>query len=419
MEGQMKTAIVQRSRLAGTVDISGAKNSSLRLLVASLLTDEPVILRNVSDILDVRIQKEMLEKVGKRVNVGKGVFTITEHGSLQDLRWESRTIRNTLLMLGALLARRGEGRVPLPGGCDIGERKYDLHEMAMRALGAEVWEEPGYLCAKSKGRLKGTDIHLTLRSTGATENSILMGTLATGTTTIWNPHVRPEILDLIAMLRSMGAKITVNGQESIVVEGVEKLHGCVHTCIPDNMEAVTFLIASAVTGGEVEIRNFPFDHLEVPLIHLRESGLRYFISQDRNSIVVRPSPIYPVEIATGSYPAINSDMQPFFAVYGLMARGESRIIDLRFPGQFQYVEELRKMGAECVVQGDMLRLRGGKKLKGTTVTALDLRTGAALLLAGLCADGETTITNFEQVERGYEKVIEKFSSLGAQISVLL
>ncbi len=414
----MKTVSVQRSRLTGTVDVSGAKNSSLRLLVASLLTEEPVILRNIPNILDVRTQIEMLEKVGKKIAVQGNTLTVTDQKPKTELSWDGRTIRNTLLMLGSLLARHGEGRVPLPGGCDLGERKYDLHEMAMRTLGAEVWEEAGYLCAKSKGRLTGADIRLSIRSTGATENGILMGTLAKGTTTIWNPHVRPEILDLIAMLRAMGAKITVNGQESIVVEGVEKLHGCAYTCIPDNMEAITFLIAAAVTGGEVEIRNFPFDHLEVPLIHLRESGLRYFIAQDRNSIIVRPSAIYPVDIATGPYPAINSDMQPLFAVYGLMAKGESRIVDLRFSGRFQYVEELKKMGAESSVQGDMLKLTGGKKLKGTAVTALDLRAGAALVLAGLCADGKTTITNFEQVERGYESIVEKITYLQGNIHEL-
>jgi len=415
----MKKVVVKKSQLEGEVNVSGAKNSSLRLLAATLLTQDTIVLTDVpTGILDFQVHIEMLEVLGKEVIISEHCAQIKESSVCNILEWNQRSIRNTLLILGTLLTRTGYGKVPLPGGCKLGERKYDLHVMAMEQMGAKVWEEGEYLCAQSDGRLNGAEIKLPFRSTGATENSILMATLAKGQTRIWNPHIRPEILDLINMLNKMGAKITVNGQESIIVEGVKTLHGIEYACVPDNMEALTFAIAAAVTQGEIEIYNFPLDHLEIPMIYLRESGLKYYVSQDRNSIIVKRSPCYPIEIATGPYPSLNSDMQPLFAVYGLLAQGESKIIDLRFPGRYQYALELNKMGANTDVQGDMLVINGGAKLTGATVTALDLRAGAALMLAGMVADGETTIEHFEQVERGYEHIIRKMNAISGNINVL-
>src|SRR5690606_27001227 len=221
---------------------------------------------------------------------------------------------NTLLILGALTARFGEGKVPLPGGCKLGERKYDLHVMLLEQLGAEVWEEGDFLCAKVKGdRLKGNDIFLPMRSTGATENAIICGSLSAGTTTIWNPHIRPEIMDLIDMLTKMGASIQVFGQKCIVIKGSETLSGVKHTVITDNREALTWAIGSVITDGEVEIENFPYEHLEVPLVYLRESGMKMY--RGENSLIVKGGEAFPVEISTGPYPGINSDMQPLFAVY--------------------------------------------------------------------------------------------------------
>jgi UDP-N-acetylglucosamine 1-carboxyvinyltransferase len=407
---------VGKSRLEGQVTVSGAKNSSLKLLTASMLTSDAVRLNKVPcGIADFQVHLGMLRQMGKTVEEGMSSVIIKENGLHDSLVWDGRSIRNTLLMLGCMLTRLGRGSVPLPGGCKLGERKYDLHVMAMEKLGVKVWEEGDYLFAESKGRLKGTDIHLPVRSTGATENSILMGVLAEGETRIWNPHIRPEILDLIQMLREMGADISVYGQESILVRGVEGLNGVDYNCIPDNMEALTFAIGTAMTGGEVEINNFPLEHLEIPLIHLRESGLKYYRSVDGNSLIVRDSKIYPIEISTGPYPGINSDMQPLFAAFGLMAKGTSKIVDLRFPGRYQYGEEFAKMGGETEVVGDMFKIKGGKPLKGTTVKALDLRAGAALTLCGLVADGITTITNYLQVMRGYENFTDKLINLGAEV----
>jgi len=413
------TLFVKKSRLEGQVRVSGAKNSSLRLLAASLLTDETIELFNFPNGLsDVQVHLEMLKVLGKEYSSDGDSVRVTEVDSKTStvLNWEGRSIRNTLLILGALTTRFGEGRVPLPGGCKLGERKYDLHVMLLKNLGAEVWEEGEFLCARSKSkRLIGSEIHLPMRSTGATENSILCATLAKGQTTVWNPHIRPEIIDLIDMLNKMGAKIEVFGQKCIVINGVDKLNGVRHSVIPDNMEALTWAIGSVITNGDVEILNFPKEHLDVPMIFLKESGMRIY--DGKESIIVTGGSPYPLEISTGPYPGINSDMQPLIAVYGAMSKGTSKIIDLRFPGRYGYAEELAKMGMTYAVEGDMLVIEGGNSLTGATVKALDLRAGMALLLAGMTAEGETLIENAWQIGRGYELLDQKLDGLGAVIGI--
>jgi UDP-N-acetylglucosamine 1-carboxyvinyltransferase len=405
---------VSKSKLVGSVKVSGAKNSSLRLLAAAVLTDEVIELGNFPNGLsDVVIHLEMLKLLGKEVIASNDFVRISEidKKTTTVLNWEGRSIRNTLLILGALTTRFGEGRVPLPGGCKLGERKFDLHVMLLEKLGAKVWEEDGFLCAKTEEkRLIGSEIHLPLRSTGATENAILCGTLAKGKTTIWNPHVRPEIIDLINMLNKMGADINVFGQKCIVIDGKDKLSGVKHDVIPDNMEALTWAIGSVITNGDVEILNFPQEHLDVPLVFLKESGMKIYKGID--SVIVRGGSPYPLEISTGPYPGINSDMQPLIAVYGAMCKGTSKIVDLRFPGRYGYAEELGKMGVQFQIQGDLLVIDGGFPLYGAAVNALDLRAGMALLLAGLTAEGITEINNAWQIGRGYENLDEKLNSLG-------
>lgn len=411
---------VRRSRLVGEVRVSGAKNSVLRLLAASLLTGDKLVIRNYpSSLLDARLHVRMLEKLGKRcvVDEARGEITIEQIAPPPgELVWDERSIRNTLLILGALAARTGAGKVPLPGGCKLGERNFEIHMMALRALGAEVWEEEGCLCAQvAKGsRLKGAEIHLPMRSTGATENSILAACLAEGTTRIWGPHIRPEILDLISMLRQMGADIEVRGQESILIKGRDSLGPANHRAIPDSVEALTWMIAAIITGGDIEILDFPHEHLEVPLIHLRESGGMF--SRHQNRMIVRGGTCYPIDLSTGPYPGINSDMQPLFAVYGAVACGESRIIDLRFPGRYDYMKELAKMGASHHVRDNLLMIDGPARWRGEDVTALDLRAGAALMLAGMMADGETIIRDAWQIERGYNVLTSKLAGLGVDFS---
>ncbi|WP_297333591.1 UDP-N-acetylglucosamine 1-carboxyvinyltransferase [Flavobacterium sp.] len=404
---------ISKTRLNGLVKVSGAKNSSLRLLAASLLTEETVFLNNFPNgLLDVEIHLRMLEALGKNVTSVADTVSISvgDEKIKTQLVWDERSIRNTLLILGALTARYGEGKVPLPGGCKLGERKYDLHVMLLERLGAEVWEEGDYLCAKAKtGRLKGNEIHLPLRSTGATENTIIAASLAEGKTVLYNPHIRPEIMDLINMLGKMGAKINVYGQKCIEIEGVEQLTGVKHAVIPDNMEALTWAIGSVITNGEVEIENFPYEHLEVPLVYLRESGMKFY--RGTTSLIVKGGTPYPVEISTGPYPGINSDMQPLFAVYGAMSKGETKIVDLRFPGRYAYAEELNKLGVNSRVEGDMLVIDGGNPIKGGTVRALDLRAGIALLLAGMTSDEQITIEDDWQIYRGYENLAQKLENL--------
>lgn len=412
---------VRPSKLVGTVKVSGAKNSVLRLLAASILSKDSIVITNYpSTLLDARVHLDMLRVLGKSCSVTGDRLHIDEHQGLETkLVWEGRSIRNTLLILGALVARFGYGAVPLPGGCNIGatgDRAYDLHIMLLERLGAKVWGADGYLHAEApQGGLVGADIHLPLRSTGATENSIIAGCLAKGITRVWNPHIRPEILDLIDFLRGMGAKITVHGQEHIEIEGCEALEGVTHNVIPDNVEALTWLVGASVTDGEIEILDFPFEHLEVPLIYLKESGARIF--RGGNHLIVKGSKCYPLELSTGTYPGINSDMQPILAVYSARARGQSKFVDLRFPGRYGYAQELAKMGLQCHTDGNMLVLNGGSELKGTSVKALDLRAGIALALAGLFARGETEITDAWQITRGYDQFGSKMRSLGADIDV--
>lgn len=412
---------IPKTKLAGEISISGAKNSSLKLLTASLLTKQKLKITNTpNSILDFQIHVEMLKVLGKSISETKDSIIISENANLKTiLSWNGRSIRNTLLILGALLTRFGEAKVPLPGGCNLGDRKYDLHIDIVKKLGADIWEEDGYLCAKVKQkRLIGNEVHLPIRSTGATENGILMGTLAIGTTKIWNPHVRPEIIDLITMLNKMGAIINVNGQESITIQGVEELVGTEHVCIPDNMEALTFIIGTAISGGEVEINNFPFNNLEVPIIFLREAGLSFFFSADKTKLIVKNSKFFPFEISTGPYPGINSDMQPLFAAFALFSNGITKISDLRFSGRFQYAFEFEKLGAKVSINNDALVIHGGKPLISKEVTALDLRAGAALMILATKMNEGLKINRFQEVFRGYNNILEKLEKLGVKHQLL-
>tara|TARA_B100001093_G_scaffold448445_1_gene454042 strand:- start:12128 stop:13387 length:1260 start_codon:yes stop_codon:yes gene_type:complete len=413
----LKKIIVKPSTLSGEIKISGAKNSVLRILATSILTSEVIFLENYpSGLLDAKVHVEMLECLGKNCSQVNETISINESKSLSDfLEYDGRSIRNTLLILGALTARKGRGSVPLPGGCKLGERKHDLHIMLLENLGAKVWESEDRIYAEAPtGGLIGADIFLPFRSTGATENAIICGTLAKGITRIWNPHIRPEIIDLINLLKKMGAEIEIRGQESIIVKGKEGLNGCSHYVMPDNIEALTWLVGCAITDGDLLLHDFPFEHLEVPLIYLRESGVKLY--KEGSSAIIRGGNLYPIDISTGPYPGINSDMQPILAILGAVANGNSHIIDLRFPGRYGYMKELAKMGVNHEIKGNLLRINGGKLLHGCDVNALDLRAGASLLLAGLIAKGKTTINNAWQIERGYNNLERKLAELNIDCS---
>lgn len=410
-----KKFVVRKSKLEGTVKVSGAKNSVLRLLAASILFDKDVELINYpSNLLDVQVHEDMLRYLGKSVVVDNDRVTISQKETIStNLVWEDRSIRNTLLILGASVAKYGFGRVPLPGGCKLGERKYDIHVHVLESLGAKVFEDGEYLVAESNGRLEGCDIHLRMRSTGATENAILAGCLANGITRIYNPHIRPEIIDLIDFLNKSGAKIQAYGQERIEIEGVKSLTSVRHSVMPDNMEALTWVILATMTNSEIKIENFPTKDLEVPLIHLRESGVNLYHFND--NVIVSEGNCYPIEISTGPYPGINSDMQPLFAAFAAMCKGTSHIIDLRFPGRYAYGMEMKKMNIETYVDGDLFVVKGCDEIEGTEVRALDLRAGIALLMLGMVAEGNTIIHDSWQIKRGYNNILEKLKNLGANI----
>jgi UDP-N-acetylglucosamine 1-carboxyvinyltransferase len=418
-QGEPKALQVNPGVLKGKVKVSGAKNAVLKLLTASILTSEKVEISNYpSTLLDAVVHEDMLKALGKSCEVNGDIITIEEPVDISSaLIWKRRSIRNTLLMMGALTTRFGYAKVPAPGGCDIGasgSRDFDMHLELLKNLGAEVEVKDGYITATAEKGLKGADIHLRMRSTGATENAIICGVLASGETRVFNPHIRPEIIDLIDFLKKMGAKIEVFGQERIEISGVSNLSGCKHTVIPDNVEALTWLIGAAVTGGDVEIEDFPVEHLEVPLIHLKESGVNYFVG--RNSVVVKPGNVFPLELSTGPYPGINSDMQPILAIFAAKAFGESSFVDLRFPGRYAYAAELGKAGLKSKVEGNLLKIQGSGVMEGGAVTALDLRAGIAMVLAGLFSKKGMHISQAWQISRGYDRLVEKLKSLSVDAS---
>ena len=408
---------VKPSIIEGEVTINGAKNSALRLLAASILTDENIHILNYPDQLrDAVIHVEMLKKLGKVCKVEEGEIFISQNTDLKTkLEWDQRSIRNTLLILGGLLAKYGEGAVPLPGGCKIGERKYDFHINIFKTLGADVWEDEKYLYARSKGKLVGGIVELPLRSTGATENTLICGSLAKGVTTLLNPHLTPEVKDLINFLRKSGVHIDVFGQERIEIHGVESLKGTQYTVLPDRMEAFSWLVAAAVSGGELHIKNFPFNTMEVALQYLEYSGVKLFRSE--NEVIVKGGRCYPFEISTGAHPAIHSDIQPLFAVFGASANGLSKIIEHRYPERFAYAKDFRAMGVDAQVKGNELHIQGGSKITGAVVNAHDLRAGIALVFLACLAEpgSETLIRNAWQVERGYNDIIKKLNDTGVQI----
>lgn len=403
------------SKVYGEINITGAKNAVLRYLAASILTDKEITISNYpSNMLDVIVHEEMLTVLGKRIVHEQDCCHIYDSCCKSELEWHKRSIRNTLLILGCLLTKTGYAKVPLPGGCPLGDRKYDIHIDLIKAFGGKVWEDDGYLYAKSDGRLKGCEFHLRIRSTGATENAILMGTLADGQSVIWNPHIRPEIIDLIKLLNKMGAEIYVNGSESIVINGKKKLsNNVMHEALSDNMQALTYLLSGAIAGGELAISNFPFNDLQIPLYFLEFSGLKYF--RNNNELIVRKCVSYPIDISTGPYPGINSDMQPLFAVWASLAKGKSTITDLRFKGRYAYALELEKMGVNSIVNENTLEIFGGNVIQGSRVKALDLRAGAALFLMSLVADSPTIIDDFWMVERGYDDILNVLSKIGVKI----
>ncbi|MDI3535055.1 MAG: UDP-N-acetylglucosamine 1-carboxyvinyltransferase [Thermosediminibacterales bacterium] len=402
--------------LKGTVKISGAKNSSLPIIAASLLSDGINIIEDVPDLEDVKVMCDVLEALGASIEKDKGTLkinskNISEHEAPYDL---VRKMRASFLVMGPLLARRGKAKISMPGGCAIGTRPIDLHLKGFSALGAEIIFGHGYIEA-SAPKLKGAKIYLDFPSVGATENILMAASLAEGKTVIENAAEEPEIVDLANCLNAMGAKIRGAGTDIIKVEGVKELRNVCHSVIPDRIEAGTFMVAAAITQGDVFIENVLPDHIKPVSAKLKEAGV--FVREEQKGVHVRADDRpKSVDIKTLPYPGFPTDLQAPMMALMTLAEGTSVIIETVFENRFMHVDELKRMGANIKIQGRTAVVEGKPYLSGAPVKATDLRAGAALVLAGLAAEGITYVDNVYHIDRGYERFEEKLNSLGADIT---
>ena len=417
----MKKIVIKGNRpLAGEVTISGAKNSAVALIPAAILADSPVILEGVPDIQDVHSLIEILEIMGATVHFSNNILEIDprEIVSIPMPHGKINSLRASYYFMGTLLGKFGEAVVGLPGGCYLGPRPIDLHVKGFEALGAEVTNEHGamYLRTENEG-LHGNRIFMDVVSVGATINVMLAAVKAKGQTVIENAAREPEIIDVATLLNNMGAKVRGAGTDVIRIEGVETLHGCRHFMIPDRIEAGTYLALAAAVGNGIKVKNVIFEHLESFIAKLQEIGVHMKISEDE--IEVYPSKeLKPANIMTYPYPGFATDLQQPLTALLLMTTGTSEIIDTIYAKRVNHVPELARMGADITVEGNMIIVNGPNKLHGTEVVASDLRAGACLVIAGLLAEGTTTIYNVDYILRGYDHIIEKLTALGASIEMI-
>ena len=417
----MKKIVIKGNRpLAGEVTISGAKNSAVALIPAAILADSPVILEGVPDIQDVHSLIEILEIMGATVHFSNNILEIDprEIVSIPMPHGKINSLRASYYFMGTLLGKFGEAVVGLPGGCYLGPRPIDLHVKGFEALGAEVTNEHGamYLRTENKG-LRGNRIFMDVVSVGATINVMLAAVKAKGQTVIENAAREPEIIDVATLLNNMGAKVRGAGTDVIRIEGVETLHGCRHFMIPDRIEAGTYLALAAAVGNGIKVKNVIFEHLESFIAKVQEIGVHMKISEDE--IEVYPSKeLKPANIMTYPYPGFATDLQQPLTALLLMTTGTSEIIDTIYAKRVNHVPELARMGADITVEGNMIIVNGPNKLHGTEVVASDLRAGACLVIAGLLAEGTTTIYNVDYILRGYDHIIEKLTALGASIEMI-
>ena len=400
--------------LSGTVCIDGAKNAALPACIAALLTDEPVILHRVPQLRDVSTILYTLGALGRRiVRHGDHVsIAAGERLSPEADAYSVRQMRASFLVLAPLVARLGRAIVPLPGGCAIGRRPIDLHLDGLRSLGARVEERDGVVLVVAD-RLTGAHIALPYPSVGATEQILMAASLAGGETIIENGAIEPEVEDLACLLRKMGAGIEIDDR-TICVNGRDELCGAEHTLIPDRMEAGTFLLAGAITGGAVTVENVRSGHLTPFLRTLESTGAN--ITIEAGSVTVRgPTRPLPAEVVTAPHPGFPTDLHPPFVAYMARTAGSSSLVESVFEGRFAYVDALCEMGAQISRGGTTLTITGVESLQGRTVAATDIRAGAALVLAGLAAHGYTTVTQLEHIDRGYSSIEEKLKGLGARI----
>ena len=403
--------------LSGTIDVSGAKNAALPILAGTLLATEPVVVRNVPQLKDVATTITLLQSMGvqvtfdDRLNVEVNASEVDNRVATYDL---VKTMRASILVLGPLVARFGEADVSLPGGCAIGARPVNLHVQGLEAMGARVVVEDGYIRARSD-RLRGAHIVFDTVTVTGTENLMMAAALADGETVLENAAREPEVIDVANFLNAMGAKISGAGTSTIRIEGVESLGGTDHTVIPDRIEAGTYLIGAAITGGAVRLNNVAPDHLEAVIVKLQEAGAELGLGDDYIDIDMGGRRPKAVDIRTTPYPGFPTDMQAQFCTMNAMAEGVGTITETIFENRFQYVLELQRMGADIQIEGNTAVCRGVDRLKAAPVMATDLRASAGLVLAGLTAEGETLVDRIYHVDRGYERIEEKLRQLGAEI----
>ncbi|MCH8552257.1 MAG: UDP-N-acetylglucosamine 1-carboxyvinyltransferase [Natronospirillum sp.] len=413
-----KLLITGGGPVSGSIRISGAKNAALPILAATLLTDEPVTLRNLPHLNDITTMIELLVCMGVEVLINEDMGVQINAGTLKDCTAPYslvKTMRASILVLGPLLAHYGEANVSLPGGCAIGSRPVDLHLRGMEALGATVKMEDGYIKARVDGRLKGAPYFFDTVSVTGTENVLMAAVLAEGETVIENAAREPEVVDLANCLVAMGAIIEGIGTDTMVVQGVEKLHGCDHTICPDRIEAGTYLVAGAISGGRVKLKNVDPKTMESVLRKLEEAGAKIDIEGQTITLDMEGRRAKAVNVTTAPYPAFPTDMQAQFTVLNAVAEGTGTVEETIFENRFMHIQELSRMGADCTIKGNAVIIRGVEKLKAAPVMATDLRASASLVLAGLVAEGETMVDRIYHIDRGYECIEEKLQQLGASI----
>ena len=412
-----KLIITGGTPLNGEIRISGAKNAALPILAATLLADEPVVVRNIPHLHDITTTMELLGRMGVRLVVDEKMAieadatTIKEFYAPYEL---VKTMRASILVLGPLLSRYGEAVVSLPGGCAIGSRPVNLHIAGLQAMGADIKVDGGYIHAKAK-RLKGARIFFDIVSVTGTENIMMAATLAEGTTVIENAAREPEVVDLANCLNSMGAQITGAGSDTIVVEGVERLHGTTYSILPDRIETGTYLVGAAMTGGRVKLKDTRPDTLEAVLAKLREAGATVEVGDTWITLDMEGRRPQAVDVHTSPYPAFPTDMQAQFCALNSIAEGAGTISESVFENRFMHVQELQRLGADVRLEGNIAIVTGVKSLTGAPVMATDLRASASLVLAALVAEGDTTVDRIYHIDRGYECIEEKLSQLGARI----
>ena len=415
-----KLKIIGGNKLSGSITCSGAKNAALPMLAATILSDKPIIFKNLPYLQDITTMFEILGSMGADITLNESMDFMISTSQLHDFeaRYELvKTMRASILVLGSLVARHGFARIALPGGCAIGTRPVDFHLDALEKLGAKIELKNGYIEASSK-KLIGCEINFPGVSVTGTENIMMAAVLAKGQTVLRNVAKEPEVEDLANFLNSMGAKIIGAGTDEIVIDGVESLDGTEFSIPADRIEAGTYLIAAAITGGDITISNVQATRMNNILDKLKLSGASVIVGDDTIQLIMENDFILPVDISTAPFPGFPTDMQAQFTVLNALSEGSSVVTENVFENRFMHVQELNRMGCDITVKGSNAFIKGVSALNGAPVMATDLRASASLILAGLCAKGETIVDRIYHIDRGYERIEEKLSYLGADITRL-